>query len=65
MDEKKMIDDIVAQLDASMASGTGHINIDVTEDAEGKTVETLGCADCNKNAMACSIPTMLDDPDEK
>ncbi|MDO4513152.1 MAG: hypothetical protein Q4B72_03860 [Lachnospiraceae bacterium] len=64
MDEKKMIEDIVAQLDASMASGTGHINVDVKEGATGKQVETMGCADCNKNPMACSIPTMLNDPEE-
>lgn len=65
MDEKKLIDDIVAQLDASMAGGTGHINIDVKEGSEQKSVETMGCADCNKNPMACSIPTMLTDSDEE
>lgn len=64
MDEKKMIDDIVAQLDAGFMNGTGHINVDVTQDANGKSVETMGCADCNKNPMACSIPTMLEDPEE-
>lgn len=64
MDEKNMIDDLVKQLDASMAAGTGHINVDTDESTDKRTVETMGCSDCNKNKMACSVPTMLDDPDE-
>lgn len=65
MDEKQMIEDLIRQLDSSMASGAGHINVDTDEAAESKAVETMGCADCNKNSMACSVPTMLDDPDEE
>lgn len=64
MDEKKMIEDLIAQLDSSMASGTGHINVDVNGTGEGKSVETMGCVDCNKNSMACSVPTMLEMPEE-
>ena len=64
MDEKQMIDDLIKQLDSSMAAGAGHINVDTDDSAETKTVQTMGCADCNKNSMACSVPTMLDDPEE-
>jgi len=65
MDEKKMIDDLVALLDASMAKGVGHINADVDEGIEGaKRVETMGCSDCSRTPLACSVPTLeqgLDD----
>ena len=65
MDEKKMIDDIVAMLDSQMASGTGHINLDSSDQAEsGRTIETMGCADCSRTPLACSVPTLhqgLDD----
>ena len=61
MDQKQMIDDLVKILDSGMADGVGHVNVDVDETLEGsKTVETMGCTDCNKNAMACSVPTLHD-----
>ena len=45
----------------SSVKGVGHVNVDVDETLEGsKTVETMGCTDCNKNAMACSVPTLHD-----
>lgn len=60
--DKKMLRDIVAQLDNSMEQGTGHINVFVenTEEAGNlqKEVETMGCADCSKNPMACAVPTV-------
>ena len=31
MDQKSMIDDLVAQLDAGMTNGVGHVNVDVDE----------------------------------
>ncbi len=64
MDENKMIDDLVKMLDQGMASGTGHINVD-RDDIEGnKTVQTMGCSDCSRTPLACSVPTLqqgLDD----
>lgn len=64
MDESTMIDDIIAQLDADMAKGAGHINVDVNEDASGKEVETMGCVDCSKNQFSCAIPTLDDGSDD-
>ncbi len=64
MDEKTMIDDIIAQLDKDMAKGAGHINIDVSETVTGKEVETMGCADCSKNQFACAVPTLDDGSDD-
>lgn len=64
MDENKMIDDLVKMLDQGMTNGTGHINVD-RDDIEGnKTVQTMGCSDCSRTPLACSVPTLqqgLDD----
>ncbi|MDE6911839.1 MAG: hypothetical protein K2P44_15440 [Lachnospiraceae bacterium] len=69
MDEKSMIDDLVSQLDAGFSAdkAVGHFNVDVSEDASTKEVQTLGCTDCSRNPMACSVPTLhegLDDDDK-
>ncbi|MBQ9991215.1 MAG: hypothetical protein IJP31_09805 [Lachnospiraceae bacterium] len=65
MDESKMIDDLVAMLDASIAKGVGHINADVDTSIDtGKKVQTMGCSDCSRTPLACSVPTLeqgLDD----
>lgn len=60
MDEKSMIDDLVAQLDAGFSAdkAVGHFNVDVKEGSLAKDVETLGCTDCSANPMACSVPTL-------
>ncbi len=59
MNKDQMIDNLIAQLDAGMTNGVGHVNVDVDETStEAKSVETMGCADCSKNAFSCSIPTM-------
>ena len=42
MDQKSMIDDLVAQLDAGMANGVGHVNVDVDEALQGADGQ-LGC----------------------
>jgi hypothetical protein len=68
MDEKSMIDDLVAQLDKGFSSdkAVGHFNVDVNEEASGtKEVQTLGCTDCNSNPMACSVPTLHEGLDDK
>ncbi len=57
--DKDVLKDLVAQLDSSMAMGTGHINVFVNEaDVAEKEVETMGCADCSTNPMACAVPTV-------
>ena len=64
MDEKNMIDDLVRMLDEGMAHGMGHVNVDTQDDASSKNVQTLGCTDCSRTPLACSVPTLeqgLDD----
>ena len=64
MNEKDMIDDLVAMLDQGMSKGVGHINVDTTDESIGKQEQTMGCSDCSKTPLACSVPTLhqgLDD----
>ena len=65
MDEKQMIADLVKMLDSGMANGVGHVNVDVDDKVEGsKNVQTMGCTDCSRTPLACSVPTLdqgLDD----
>ena len=65
MDEDKMIDDLVKMLDSGMDSGVGHVNVDCDQQAEAsKNVQTMGCTDCSRTPLACSLPTLeqgLDD----
>jgi hypothetical protein len=65
MTEEQMIQDLVAQLDGGFAKGVGHVNVDVDETSSAKkNVETMGCTDCSRTPLACSVPTLhqgLDD----
>ena len=65
MDQKSMIDDLVSQLDSGMSKGIGHIYVNVDEEINTtKEVQTLGCTDCSRTPLACSVPTLhqgLDD----
>ena len=65
MDENKMIDDLINMLDSGMAKGVGHVNVDCDEEVdESKNVQTMGCTDCSRTPLACSVPTLhqgLDD----
>ncbi|MBR1691536.1 MAG: hypothetical protein IJ711_02045 [Lachnospiraceae bacterium] len=59
MDENAMIDDLVKMLDSGMTKGVGHVNVDVDKNIEGsKQVETMGCTDCSRTPLACSVPTL-------
>ena len=59
MDEDKMIDDLVKMLDSGMDSGVGHVNVDCDQQAEAsKNVQTMGCTDCSRTPLACSVPTL-------
>ena len=59
------IDDLVAFLDGSVTSGVGHLNVDVDEKMNAaRSTETMGCTDCSRTPLACSVPTLhqgLDD----
>ena len=65
MNEDQMIEDLIKQLDNGMSKGVGHVNVDVDEMIKGsKNVETMGCSDCSRTPLACSVPTLhqgLDD----
>jgi len=66
MDQKSMIDDLVAQLDAGMAGGVGHVNVDVDDNQSEATkeVQTMGCTDCSRTPLACSVPTLHEGLDD-
>lgn len=65
MDDKKMIDDLVKMLDSGMAMGVGHVNVDYDEDEkQSKSVQTMGCSDCSRTPLACSVPTLEDGLDD-
>ena len=65
MDEKNMIDDLIKMLDSGMADGVGHVNVDCDQQVEqSKSVQKMGCTDCSRTPLACSVPTLeqgLDD----
>ena len=65
MDDKQMIEDFVKMLDSGMAQGVGHVNVNVAEESNNsKEVQTMGCTDCSRTPLACSVPTLeqgLDD----
>ncbi len=65
MDEEKMIDDLVKLLDNGVVNGVGHVNVDNDPAEESlMTVNTMGCTDCSRTPLACSVPTLhqgLDD----
>lgn len=58
-DKKKLVeDDIVAMLDNFMASGGGHMNVDVNADSLNKQVQEMKSSECNSKNMACQVPTL-------
>ena len=65
MDEKTMIDDLVKMLDSGMTEGVGHVNVDFDEQAgQSKNVQTMGCTDCSRTPLACSVPTLQEGLDD-
>ncbi len=65
MDDNKMIDDLVKMLDSGIAMGVGHVNVDYDETKEkSKEVQTMGCTDCSRTPLACSVPTLEDGLDD-
>ena len=61
MDDKQMIDDFIKMMDAGMAQGVGNVNVDVSDQTDNsKNVQTMGCTDCSRTPLACSVPTLHD-----
>ncbi len=64
MDEKTMIDDLVKMLDSGMMNGVGHVNVDTEAGEQSKNVQTMGCTDCSRTPLACSVPTLHEGLDD-
>ena len=65
MDDKKIIDDFVRMMDSGMAQGVGHVNVEVDDEAQNsKNVQTMGCTDCSRTPLACSVPTLHEGLDD-
>ncbi len=64
MDEKQMIDDFIKMMDSGMAQGVGHVNVDVNNESNNKNVQTMGCTDCSRTPLACSVPTLHEGLDD-
>lgn len=64
MDNKAMVDDLVSMLDSSVAKGVGHVNVDTDANEESKNVQTMGCTDCSRTPLACSVPTLHEGLDD-
>ncbi len=67
MSDKNQIDDIVAMLDQMMGDDHGHVNVtmDDTIAVGEKATATMGCTDCAKGDLACSVPTLHNGMDEE
>ena len=60
-----MVEDLVKMLDSGMAMGVGHVNVDYDETKDDtKNVQTMGCTDCSRTPLACSVPTLEDGLDD-
>lgn len=59
------VDDIVSMLDNMMGNGHGHVNVSVDETQTENSVLTMGCTDCAKGDLACSVPTLMEGMDEE
>ncbi|MBR5247572.1 MAG: hypothetical protein IKV27_01285 [Lachnospiraceae bacterium] len=65
MNGQTNIDDLVKMLDSGMANGVGHINVNCEESqTSSKKVQTLGCTDCSRTPLACSVPTLHEGLDD-
>lgn len=65
MENKDMIEDIIAMLDNSVVNDVGHLNVSIDDmQKDAKSVETLGCMDCAKGNLACQVPTLHEGIDD-
>ena len=65
MDNEKMIEDLVKMLDSGMAQGVGHVNVEFdANNKKSKDVQTMGCSDCSRTPLACSVPTLHEGLDD-
>lgn len=65
MDNEQMIDDFIKMMDSGMTQGVGHVNVDVDDKINNaKNVQTMGCTDCSRTPLACSVPTLYEGLDD-
>lgn len=64
-DNTKTVEDIVSMLDNMTENGHGHINVSIDDTQADKSVTTMGCTDCAKGDLACSVPTLMEGMDEE
>jgi hypothetical protein len=65
MDNNQMVDDFIKMLDSGMAQGVGHVNVEVDDkEKDSKKVQTMGCTDCSRTPLACSVPTLHEGLDD-
>ena len=65
MEDKEMIDDLVKMLDQGFTKGVGHVTVLSDESSnQAKEVQTMGCSDCSRAPLACSVPTLHDGLDD-
>ncbi len=64
MDNEQMIEDLVNMLDSGMTKGVGHVNVDTASGEEKTNVQTMGCTDCSRTPLACSVPTLHEGLDD-
>ena len=64
MDNEQMIDDLVNMLDSGMTKGVGHVNVDTDSGEQSTNVQTMGCTDCSRTPLACSVPTLHEGLDD-
>ena len=64
MDNEQMIDDLVNMLDSGMTKGVGHVNVDTASEEQSTNVQTMGCTDCSRTPLACSVPTLHEGLDD-
>ena len=63
--DEKMVDELVAMLDNGVVNGVGHVNVQNDPAEESlMTVDTMGCTDCSRTPLACSVPTLHQGLDE-
>ena len=65
MVDERQIDELVALLDNGVVNGVGHVNVDTDSEEESLVkVDTMGCTDCSRTPLACSVPTLHDGLDD-
>lgn len=54
-------EELAALLDALVAGGSAHINLEVGEQTK---VQTINSTDCSSKPGACAVPTFFEDDEE-